>query len=272
MNCTETRELLSAYYDGELPPEVVADVDAHVNECATCAQEIASFRQLSAMAGEMTTPQPPDSIWAGLEAQLSDDTPQPAAAGGRFSKRWRVAATLAALAATGLVGAFVGYQLWGPRHHGQQMAANLNQYVDVFQRSPVEAQQLLLTAYPSTSVDLSEAADKLGYRPALAAALPAGYSIDAVHVLEMPCCTCAQILCKRDNGSVVAIFEHDANQKMWFGDRPKVATTCECKPCNLIDVNGQLVATWQKGERHLTFVGLEDVEELETLAAALEKG
>lgn len=272
MDCTETRELMSAYFDGELSQELATDVDAHVGECPTCAQEITSFQQLSAMTREVTTPPPPDTIWAELEAQLADDAPQPAAVRGRFTGRWRVVAVVASLAATVLLGAFLGYQLWGPQHHGQEMAANLDKYVDLFQRSPMEAQRMLLTTYPSARVDLSQATDKLGYRPALAAGLPSGYSIAAVHVLQMPCCTCAQILCKRDDGSIVAVFEHDADQKMWFGDRPQVATKCQCKPCDLIDVNGQLVATWQAGDRHLTFVGLEGAEELETLAAALDKG
>ena len=47
MNCKKTRDLLSAYYDGELPQDVVAEVDAHINECVTCAKEMASFSQLS---------------------------------------------------------------------------------------------------------------------------------------------------------------------------------------------------------------------------------
>jgi predicted anti-sigma-YlaC factor YlaD len=270
MNCTEAQELLSAYHDGELPEEVRVDVDAHVHECNACAGEVESFRKLSAMAGELTDPQTPESVWEGIESQLADTRPQ--TAGARPKKKLRVAAILGALAASLLAATFVGYQLWGPHHGGQHMAAKLDQYVDLFHRNPKEAQNLLMAAYPAAAVDLVEASDKLGYRPAVAAGLPAGYSIDATYVVQMPCCTCLQTICRRDNGDVIAIFEHDVAQEMWFGDRPKTATTCRGKACSLIDVDGQLVATWEVGQRHLTFIGVEDVAELEVLSASLDKG
>jgi hypothetical protein len=270
MNCTEAQELLSAYHDGELSEEVRADVDAHVRDCAACAREVESFQELSAMAGELTDPQTPESVWNGVESQLADTPPQ--FGGARSWWNPRVVISVGALAATLLVATFVAYQLWGPHHGGQHMVAKLDQYVDLFQRNPEEAQHLLMTAYPSAAVDLSDASDKLGYRPAVAAGLPAGYSVDATYVVEMPCCTCLQTICRRDDGQVIAIFEHDVDQKMWFGDRPKTATTCRGKACSLIDVDGQLVATWEAGQRHLTFVGVEDVAELEVLSASLDKG
>lgn len=270
MNCTEAQQLLSAYHDGELSEEVRADVDAHVRECADCAREVESFRKLSTMASELADPHVPESIWSGLESQLGDASPQ--IAGARSRKKLRVVVVLAALAASLLVATFVGYQLWGPHHGGQHMAAKLDQYVDLFRQNPEEAQHLLMTAYPASAVDLSDASDKLGYRPAVAAGLPAGYSIDATYVVQMPCCTCLQTICRRDNGEVIAIFEHDVDQKMWFGDRPRTATTCQGKACDLIDVDGQLVATWEAGQRHLTFIGVEDEAELEVLSASLDKG
>lgn len=47
MNCPDP-QLLSAYHDGELSPDVAAGVEAHlVSGCAPCRAELASLRRLS---------------------------------------------------------------------------------------------------------------------------------------------------------------------------------------------------------------------------------
>ena len=78
-----------------------------------------------------------------------------------------------------------------------------------FASSPETAQNLLLAKYDGRSVSISEATRQLGYQPAVAAGLPHRYAREAMYVLEMPCCKCVQTICRRDDGKVLAIFEHE---------------------------------------------------------------
>lgn len=43
--CQEVLTFLSAYLDGELPPDVVAAFDGHIAECPSCVAYIESYRQ-----------------------------------------------------------------------------------------------------------------------------------------------------------------------------------------------------------------------------------
>ena len=84
----------------------------------------------------------------------------------------------------------------------------------------------------------------------------------------MPCCTCVQSLCKRTDGTTVAIFEHDNAQPDWFGRRQTNTIDCAGQCCTLVRVDSQLAATWQFGQRHITVIGARDVTEIDKLAAA----
>ncbi len=90
--------------------------------------------------------------------------------------------------------------------------------------------------------------------------------------MKMPCCTCVQCLCKRSDGSVIAIFEHDDEEMTeWFGDRPAMAANCSGKRCSLVEVNDRIAASWKRDKRHITVVGIRDVAELTELVAWFEK-
>lgn len=47
MNCPFAEEV-SAYFDGELPSEERARIEAHLETCATCREMLADFRELRA--------------------------------------------------------------------------------------------------------------------------------------------------------------------------------------------------------------------------------
>ena len=47
---------LSAYHDGELPPEVKIAIERHLPECPPCADELELLRELSGLVGELMTP------------------------------------------------------------------------------------------------------------------------------------------------------------------------------------------------------------------------
>jgi hypothetical protein len=53
----------------------------------------------------------------------------------------------------------------------------------------------------------------------------------------------------------------------WLGDRPAGSVSCNGTPCSLIELDDRLAASWQRGERRFTAVGLHDVAELTNLVA-----
>lgn len=75
LRCSEVLGELSAYLDGELPPERAALVEAHVADCQVCASFGAGFGALvEAVRARMTTPEPlPQDVASRLHAALRTD-------------------------------------------------------------------------------------------------------------------------------------------------------------------------------------------------------
>lgn len=273
MECSEARELLSAYHDAELSAEVRSPVAEHVESCSRCAEELALFGVLSAMARGLDDPEPPPQLWADIEAGLDAGGQE-----GAPSRLERLAGkrrlSLLVTAATVLIAAGVWFatRTWRtPGHHGD-LAADFGEYLEQFATDPDRAQNALLVKYEGQAVDLSQATRQLGYRPAVAAGLPKRYSLEAVYLLKMPCCTCVQSICRRDDGHVFAIFEHDEEQPVWFGDRPRIETQCHGCACSIIQTDRGLVASWKANKRHLTVVGARGLEEIADLVGHLKGG
>ena len=67
--CKHIQEV-SAYYDGELPLEGRARLEAHLNRCPACALELERLRSISRLLAEHGSPQMPaaalDRLHAGL--------------------------------------------------------------------------------------------------------------------------------------------------------------------------------------------------------------
>lgn len=264
MNCQEARESMSAFYDGELPSEQEALMSDHINSCETCADEFAAFSSLSTMTKELPLREPPAGLRSDIERALdSGESVQQIKRAPRPNRR---VVMLFVVAATVLVVIGVGWMVYHKEHdHGthDELAVNMAHYVDVFRKDPNEAQRYLLATYDSQSANVAQATQQLGYRPAVADALPERYTVDAMYVMNMPCCKCVQCLCKRDDGKLIAIFEHDEKQPMWFGDRPAIDARCGDKDCRLVQMNGQLAFSLKQGARHITVVGAENLEEMQ---------
>jgi len=276
MKCREAQELLSAYHDEELSGEARTSVAEHVHRCSRCGEEMAVFGEMSAMARGLDHPEPPDRIWTDIEAALDADRDgapvgRPAAEPKRFPRKWRpslLAAAAMILVATGVV--WIASTTWHAPGHHHELAADFGEFLEHFPNNPDRAQEVLLAKYDGQAVDLSQAAEQLGYRPAVAAGLPENYTLDAVYVLNMPCCTCVQTICRRDDGRVFAIFEHDEEQPVWFGDRPRIETQCRGCACSVIQADRGLVASWKGNKRQLTVVGARDLGEVTDLVAHLK--
>ncbi len=64
-------ELLSAYADGELPPEEGRRVEAHLQRCTECARELAMIRTLGGAMRAMRPPQRRESVWEGVHRRIT---------------------------------------------------------------------------------------------------------------------------------------------------------------------------------------------------------
>ena len=74
MDCSKTRELLSAYHDGELSPELHSSVTEHVPGCSHCTEELDVFEEVSVMAKRLADPKPPERLWRQIESELDAGT------------------------------------------------------------------------------------------------------------------------------------------------------------------------------------------------------
>ena len=59
--CKHTYEV-GAYHDGELPPEAARRLEAHLAQCAVCAQELRELRSLSRVLKDAPLPDPPAKV------------------------------------------------------------------------------------------------------------------------------------------------------------------------------------------------------------------
>ncbi|RME76183.1 MAG: hypothetical protein D6776_01700 [Planctomycetota bacterium] len=110
MDCRAVWERLDAFRDDELEPEVSAELDRHLERCATCRLERVRRDALEARvreAGRGVTPPP------GLEARLRAALDRECGAGRRVT-RWRAWRRSLAAAAV-LLAVLLGVGLWpGP--------------------------------------------------------------------------------------------------------------------------------------------------------------
>ncbi len=273
MNCSETQAQLSAYLDHQVSDDAELRITAHLESCASCASVLAAYQAISEFVGAESDPEPPAQLWSHIEQELdAARLAQPAAVtsgpqGRRFSVRSIVvAATLLLAVGMGLISLMQNT----PDHHelGEEhteLAIDFDHYLDVYAANPLQATRDLFSEYPAEEVEIEEATRRVGYRPVIANSLPVGYSVDSINVMKMPCCTCIKTICRNDSGQSFVVFEHDAEQAVWFGDREKQQHVCGGMPTTVIEFDGQIAATWPVGKRSVTIVGAKDINEVTKL-------
>lgn len=62
---------LSAYYDGELPPEAARRVADHLQHCPRCRQAYAEVVRGAALVQQLPRLSAPSGLWSGIEARLA---------------------------------------------------------------------------------------------------------------------------------------------------------------------------------------------------------
>ena len=272
MDCIAAQKLLSCFHDNELQPELVAEFREHIGGCCKCSDELASFDKLSTLFDASVVPEPSAGLWDKLEcAMTSSSISRTVPAVRRIGIRFRV------LGLTLAAGLLLAMGVWGFTHRHNQndhrhdaLAVNLQATLSQFATDPLLAMDELSKEYHGVEVSLDTAESMLGYRPAIGKHLPNGYQLTSTHILKMPCCTCSASVCRRSDGSSFAIFEHNTEQQMWFGDAPAVMAKCGNKECRLVQMPEHLAVTWKSGSRQLTAIGVNGVEEVASLVAAIE--
>lgn len=74
MNCETARQKLGEYLDGEAPPDVKREIEAHLTECRGCDREVASIRNLAVMLASSRRPSVPAELWSAIERRLPNTT------------------------------------------------------------------------------------------------------------------------------------------------------------------------------------------------------
>lgn len=258
MNCSQVQDVLSAFHDRELSSDQVADVERHLDGCQSCSQMLADIRKLAGLASQLPEPMPPTGLWAEIDKQIDAGTPS--AALPRIGSQRRALLTVVS-AAVLVIAALVVWVNHRHEHGDDHMAVNFNRFLDQFSSDPESAQKTFLAAYEHETVPLEIAREKLGYVPSATTTLPNGFKLESVNVMKMPCCTCVQCV-YTDGDTSLAVFEHDVEQRVWFGKRDAVTCPCKGRKTTIIPFNGQMAASWNNGKRHLTVIGAKDMEQV----------
>lgn len=273
MNCSEIQDLLSTYYDDELDDAQAKLVSEHLETCGDCARTLGGFKTLSKLVSASPVPEAVKPNWSQIEERLDGESSKATSQEKPTGQR-SFAIRNFALAATVLIAIGVGWVAYMSVMHRRQhaqFAAEFGEYLNAFDKNADAAQELLLAKYDNQRIDPALVSTKLGYRPAVSQGLPDGYEVESTHVMTMPCCTCVQSLCRRSDGSVLAIFEHDDEEtNEWFGDRPETMAECADRRCSLVALDSDIAATWQRGSRHITLIGVRDSDEVSKIVAWMD--
>lgn len=142
---------LSAWRDGELPPDEAAELEAHLASCAECRAALADLEALVAAAPDYRGAPPRADLWDGIAAQIEADRVVEFTGGAPVRRRWSWPARIAA--AVGLMALGAGGALWlSPGTGG--VAVPTPQLVEAPAQDRME---LANAAYQAAVADLSAA-------------------------------------------------------------------------------------------------------------------
>lgn len=263
MNCQEALVLLSTYHDGELPADQRIALEVHLESCPRCAAELGELHRLSELASTLEDPPPPRPWGDRVREQR-----QPRHGDARTSKRGTYAAITALSVVAATVAIVIGIAApWRHREHVEH--DDLAQYWESFQADPLSVQRQFLTRHTGRVVSADEAVREVGFRPLVAAQVPDAVRVETNYLLNMPCCKCTETICRRPDGTALAVFEHQEEQPGWFPGRDQVNMKCDDTTCQVTELDSCLAASWAVGDRVVTVVGLRDVDELTRWVRAL---
>jgi len=132
VKCEQIAELLPDYLEGSLAPDQLRDVEAHLEQCADCSEEVALWKKLSLLPVEQPSTASRVRFEAMLQAYQAGRSNQPAG-----NPEWKKRASTASVfhwlrsplgaaawsAALLAIGIFTGLRLAGPKPPSPDMAA-----------------------------------------------------------------------------------------------------------------------------------------------------
>lgn len=161
MDCDKVREEFSPLLDGELTPELRAEVETHLAECASCLRELESFKRVNTLYADLPRVAAPTDLEDRVRALLGAS--RVSLASRRRQWRWT---SVAAVAAGVTIMAGVVWQLLqsGPEYSPEFTMAT---------------EEKLERAAPTKSHPAREPAPSLGDEPAI------GYFMDRTSEAEL---------------------------------------------------------------------------------------
>lgn len=145
MVCQGCTESLTALMDRELPPDVQAELEAHLKSCPACRAEQESFSASHGLPAQLPELDPPDRIWRAIEADLAGDVqrlrrravqPRPSGLRRLLPKFW-----LPATAAAGIVGGFLLFQAY--EADSRRIEAEFTTYIQQREQRSTQNQSIL---------------------------------------------------------------------------------------------------------------------------------
>ncbi len=155
------------------------------------------------------------------------------------------------------------------RHRADVESIDLAAFWKAFQVDPLGVQRDFLVRHAGRVVSLDEAATETGFRPVAASHIPDTVAVESNYLLDLPCCRCIETVCRRDDDTLVVVFQHDDEQPDWFPDCPQVTMRIAGTTCRLIELEDHVAASCRIGESAVTIVGLLDIDELTQWVQAL---
>jgi anti-sigma factor RsiW len=134
--------LLSAYVDGELDPEVHQRVEAHVLQCARCQAELKDLREMSAAFGRYSLGELSQIERGRLHQRLDEEMNADANADARI---WKLGGVIGLIAASILVVASTWLATLPPARSGVRSGPAVGGNGTIARAKPAEWEQVALT-------------------------------------------------------------------------------------------------------------------------------
>src|SRR5215472_9832412 len=132
MKCEQIAELLPAYLQGSLNPDQQRNVEAHLEQCANCSEEVVLWQKLSLLPVEQPSPATRARFEAMLQAYLAGRQPEHNAKWKERASSWNVfhwlRSPLGAMAygvALLVIGLWVGLHVGSPKESQSQELADM---------------------------------------------------------------------------------------------------------------------------------------------------
>ncbi len=291
MNCEIVKARLSEYYDGELDPTSIAKFQTHLANCEVCECELSKFSTMSEMLRSAdslaSSANPAPASWEQFSTRLV--APQPTSflvPAFNVHPKFAVIGAFALVASIALMVSLNTRLPPGAGGHNHEhshlgamdavdIAIDFEELVGDPMRKPADVFTALSKRFEGRPAAIDESESLLGYRPAIAQALPSDVRLISNHILKLPqcncavgtcsCgptgCNCAASLCQRKDGTEFLIVEHCETQGISFGELASQWVHQDAHDVQLLTNGSQLIATWVADHRRLTAIGLSDKAE-----------